>query len=168
MRHLRRKWTFRIDGSTQVLVKKSGEREEHVLMKALMARLYAARYKVLKIEERLPGGEKYKPDVYAVNDFGEAVFWGECGSVGKTKLAYLLKHYRYTHLAVAKWNTTLTPYEAMIESIWPKNNRYAPVELIRFDENARGGIGPGGEIKISWQEVRTVRWDSKGRKLMVP
>ena len=164
MRHLRRKWTFRIGGASHVLVKKSGERGEHVLMKALMAQLYAARYPSLKIEVRLQGESKYKPDVIAVNRFGEAIFWGECGSVGETKLAYLLKHYRNTHLAISKWNTTLKPFKEMIESNWPKNNRYAPVELIRFDDNARGNIEPDGEVQISWQEIRTVRWEPDGSK----
>ena len=163
MRYLRRKWSFRVDGHKQILVKKSGEREEHVLMKAMMAQLYAPNFDAMKIEVRLPGETKYKPDVLAVNLHEEALFWGECGRVGQDKLKYLLKHYRHTHLAVAKWDTALVPFADMIAALWPKNNREASVDLIRLPGDSRELVKTDGSISITWRDVERIQWGKEGR-----
>lgn len=156
---LRRKWSFRLNGKKQILVKRPEEREEHVLMKVFMARLYLKAYPNLKIEVRFGGERKYKPDVLSVDAFRRAVFWGECGSVSLDKLRYLLKHYPQTHFALAKWDTPMEPYRAIIEEALDEFRRNARVDLIHFPDDARYKVKSNGEVVISWEDVDLIQWE---------
>ena len=75
--HIRGKYTFRAHDRKIVVVKKRGERVEHVLMKALLWALYLPQYPQATIEVKV--GDRYKPDVVALDTRGEPVFWAEAG-----------------------------------------------------------------------------------------
>ena len=109
---LRRKWTLRAHSRQVVFVKKSNERAEHVLMKAFLWALYLPMYPDLSVEVRV--GDRYKPDVVALDEGGHPIFWAEAGQVGLDKIRSLLRRYRNTHFAIAKWATRLDPYVELV------------------------------------------------------
>ena len=106
---LRRKWTLRAHGRQVVFVKKPYESDTHVLMKALLWALYLPAYPELTVEIAI--GDRYKPDVVALDARGEPGFWGEAGDVTTAKIRSLARRYRDTHFALAKWDTRLEPYQ---------------------------------------------------------
>jgi uncharacterized protein YaeQ len=81
---------FRIAGTRLRLHKRVGESYEHVLLKALGYALLRADYAALEIERDL--GWRYTPDLIAFDAQGGVDFWGECGSVGMRKIAWLARH----------------------------------------------------------------------------
>jgi hypothetical protein len=81
---LRRKWTLRAHGRQVVFVKKPVESSTHVLMKALLWALYLPAYPNLAVETGV--GDRYRPDVVALDAQGEPVFWGEAGDVTVAKI----------------------------------------------------------------------------------
>src|SRR3712207_1194814 len=97
---LPRKFTVRADDLKLVLVKGAGESERHVLLKALVFGLYVATYPQLAVEVAI--GKRYKPDLVALDDGGHAIFWAECGEIGRDKIIHLVRGYPRTHLVVAK------------------------------------------------------------------
>ena len=115
---LRRKWTFRAHGKQVVFVKRSVETVEHVLMKAFLWALYLPEYPNLSVEIRV--GDRYKPLVVAMTDSPyegrKPLFWGEAGQAGEEKIRALVKRYRSTHLAVAKWDTALHPFVKLVSA----------------------------------------------------
>jgi hypothetical protein len=70
---LRRKWMLRTQDRQVVFVKKPHESDTHVLMKALLWALYLPAYPELTVE--IAVGDRYKPDVVALNARGEPLFW---------------------------------------------------------------------------------------------
>jgi len=153
MKSLREKWSVRINGNKQILIKRAHEREEHVLMKAFMAQLYSGKYHDLKIEVRYNKQHKYKPDVLAIDQFDRALFWGECGSVGNDKIGYLLKHHPDTHFAFAKWESSLEPFLQIIKGHLKPITRRAPVDVIHFPDQSRNKVKNNGELTITWDDV---------------
>ena len=95
---LRRKWTLRAHGRQVVFVKKSNESSEHVLMKALLWALYLPDYPELTVEISI--GDRYKPDVVALDAQGSPTFWAEAGQVGVDKIQSLVRRHRRTHFAL--------------------------------------------------------------------
>ncbi len=156
-----RKWTFRANGQTYVLVKRPEEREVHVLMKIFLAELYGATYPHLRIEVRHALEPRYKPDLLSLDDRGEALFWGECGEVSRKKLTYLIKTYRQTHLCFAKWSIRPRPFEQLIEQAvrQVKRPRTAPVDFINFADEHQHEVNEQGEITLDWSEVPYRRWE---------
>ena len=156
-----RKWTFRANGQIYVLVKQPQEREVHVLMKVFLAKLYGTDYPNLRIEVPYVHEARYKPDLLALDDRGEAIFWGECGAVSQEKIAVLIKKYRTTHLCFSKWNIRPRPFEKIIgravQSL--KRPRTAPVDFINFAEVHRQAVGNDGNILLEWKMVDRKRWD---------
>ena len=165
-----RKWTFRANGQIYVLVKRPQEREAHVLMKAFLAKLYGTEYPTLRIEVPYAHEARYKPDALALNDQGEATFWGECGEVSREKLVALIKKYRDTHLCFSKWNVYSGnirsgnirphPFEQMISQAVEalKRPRTAPIDFINFSEDHRKKIADDGEVMLSWDDVTKNQW----------
>lgn len=152
---LRGKWTFRAHGRQVVFVKKSNEKETHVLMKAFLWALYLPEYPDLSVE--IPIGARYKPDLVQTDAQGHPVFWGESGYVGAEKTRNLMRKYPRTHFAVAKWNVRPGSFADIIEKAVQKTRRSAPVDLISFPEdsadrfiNKRGEISVGFE-GLDWQ-----------------
>lgn len=153
---LRRKWTFRAYGKQVVFIKRSNERSTHVLMKAFLWALYTPLYPNLTVEVRV--GDRYKPDVVALDEDGRPLFWGEAGQVGLEKIRSLLRRYRDTHFAIAKWETQLDPYVELVHDALEGLRRSAPVDLLCFPgDSAERFIDERGNIKLSLSELEQVR-----------
>lgn len=157
---LRRKWSFRINGQKQILIKKAEEKDTHVLMKIFLAKLYNDKFEDIKIEVRHNREKRYKPDLLATDLQGEAIFWGECGEVSREKILTLIRRYRDTHLSFAKWNINPAPFEQIIEDSLDeiRKKRTAPVDFINFSEEDRDSIADNGEVLISWKQLYHKRW----------
>jgi hypothetical protein len=158
--NLRRKWSFRINGQKQILIKRAEEKDTHVLMKIFLAKLYNKQYDDIKIEVRYAAEKRYKPDLLATDLQGEAIFWGECGEVSLEKVHTLISRYRDTHLSFAKWNINPRPFEKIIDEGLEKikKKRQAPVDFINFTEEDRDKIADKGEILIDWGQFYHKRW----------
>jgi len=153
---LRRKWTFRAYGEQVVFIKRANERTTHVLMKAFLWALYLPLYPNLTVEIRI--GDRYKPDVVALDEDGRPLFWGEAGQVGQEKMRSLLRRYRGTHFAVAKWETRLNPYVELVGDALDGLRRMAPVDLICFPEDsAERFIDQHDHIRLAFNDLEWVR-----------
>jgi hypothetical protein len=153
---LRRKWTFRAQGKQIVLVKKHYEKRAHVLMKAFIWALYLPHYPNLTVEVLI--GDRYKPDVVALDQQGMPEFWGEAGQTTVKKIHSLLKRYRSTHFAIAKWRASLNPLIHMVKAGLDGLKRSSPVDLISFQEDAAERfIDENGNITIHHRSLDWVR-----------
>lgn len=153
---LRRKWTLRAHGQQVVFVKKSYESTEHVLMKALLWALYLPDYPGLVVEVSV--GDRYKPDLVALDEHGEARFWAEAGEASTAKIRSLARRYRRTHFALAKWNASLDPLAAVVTRSLRGLNRRAPFDLLSFpEESASRFIDGQGNIHIHPDSVCRLR-----------
>jgi hypothetical protein len=151
-KRLRRKWTLRAHGQQVVFIKKAAENPEHVIMKAFIWALYLPEYPELKVEIRI--GDRYKPDVVQLDAWGDPLFWGEAGSVGKAKIESLTRRYRETHFAMAKWDADLTPYADLVREAVEGRKRRAPFDLIAFPpDSAERFIDEKGHITITFEDV---------------
>ena len=140
-------------------------------MKIFLAKLYGVDYPNIKIEVRYAAETRYKPDLIALDDQGEALFWGECGEVSSKKLGALIKKYPRTHLCFAKWNIHSgnirsgnirpSPFEQMIERVVGqlKRSRRAPVDFINFADSHQSRVADDGEVLLNWSEINYRRWD---------
>ncbi len=153
---LRRKWTFRADGKQIVLVKKHYEKSVHVLMKAFIWALYLPDYPTLTVE--VPIGDRYKPDVVALDELGLPKFWGEAGYTRVEKVRTLLRRHRSTHFAFAKWKSKLDPLAKIVSAALDGLKRDAPVDLLSFQENsAERFIDKSGYINITHERLDWMR-----------
>lgn len=153
---LRRKWTFRAHGCRVVFVKKAKERSSHVLMKALLWALYLPDYPDLTVE--VPVGDRYKPDVVALDEEGRPRFWGEAGYVGNQKIRSLARRYRETHFALAKWGARLEPFVNIVATAVGKVERSAPFDLISFPaDSAERFIDQEGCIEVTHDDLEWTR-----------
>ena len=152
---LRRKWTLKAHGRQVVFIKRPNEHTQHVLMKALLWALYLPVYPDLKVEIAI--GDRYKPDVVALHPIdprADPRFWGEAGQVGVEKLHSLVRRYRSTHFAIAKWETNLNPWAEIITDALDKLDRRAEFDLICFPaESAERFIDDEGNIRISHADL---------------
>ena len=139
-----RKLTLSAAGRRIVFVKRAGESERHVLLKALVFARYAPEFPNIAVEVGF--GHRYKPDLVAFDSEGRPIFWAECGETARAKITSLVRNFRDTHLVFAKQSTPLEPYAAMIEDAWPKKGRSAPVDLLNFPPDAANLIQPDGTI----------------------
>ena len=86
------------------------------------------------------------------------LFWGEAGQVGEEKIRALVKRYRGTHFAIAKWNTPLTPFVKIISEAVDGIERSAPFDLLSFPaDSAECFIHDGGRLEVTWDDVGRVR-----------
>jgi hypothetical protein len=153
---LRRKWTFRTQGKQIVLVKKRYEKSVHVLMKGFIWALYLPHYPNLTVE--LSVDDRYKPDVVAFNQQGMVEFWGEAGQITVEKIHSLLRRYRSTHFAIAKWRSSLNPLIDVVKAGLEGLKRSRPVDLINFQEkDAERFIDEKGNITIDHRFLDWVR-----------
>jgi hypothetical protein len=155
---LRRKWTLRAGDQQIVLVKRAYERSTHVIMKALLWALYLPQYPGLVVEVAV--GDRYKPDVVALDHEGRPRFWGEAGQVGAKKIRSLARRYRGTHLAIAKWDTRLDLVQETVEEVLATLDRSAPTDLISFPaDSAERFIDVDGYIDVVHDEIDWFRFD---------
>ena len=99
-------------------------------MKAFLWALYLPDYPDATIE--VPVDDRYKPDVVQTDRWGEPVFWAEAGRVGKEKIERLVRRYRDTHFAMAKWDTDIGPFREIVAEAVTDLDRSAPFDLIHF------------------------------------
>lgn len=153
---LRRKWTLRAGEHKVVFSKSPNESAEHVLMKAFLWALYLQEYPALRVEVRI--GDRYKPDVVALDADNKPIFWGESGRVGQDKIRSLLKRFPTTHFVMAKWDSSLAPYVEIVTASVKNGRREAPFDLICFppDSEARF-IDDNGHIHLNFTDVERVR-----------
>ena len=157
--YLRRKWTLRAYDKQVVFVKRSNERPEHVVMKALIWALYLPEYPDLIVE--FPVGDRYKPDVVSLDEQGKPRFWGEAGQVGAAKIRSLARRYRSTHFVMGKWDTRLDPFIELVSGAIQGVKRSAPFDLIGFpDDSVERFINEQGQIHIRREDVTWVRLDA--------
>jgi hypothetical protein len=153
---LRRKWTLRAHGRQVVFVKKPVESTEHVVMKALIWALYLPQHPHLTVEVAI--GDRYKPDVVALDDRGEPVFWGEAGDVSTAKIRSLARRYKRTHFALAKWDARLDPLAEIVNRALEGLNRSAPFDLLSFPADATERfIDDDGVVRVSHDDLVWVR-----------
>jgi hypothetical protein len=155
-RNLRRKLTLRAHGEQVVLVKKPGERMEHVLMKAFLWALYLPQYDSLAVEVGI--GDTFKPDVVRLDARGEPVFWAEAGKVSPAKLASLVKRFPRTHFAWGRWGRSLHETERLaqraVTSALKNRALRAPIDLYAFPpESADRFVEADGTITITSRDV---------------
>ena len=154
---LKRKWTFRAHGAQMIFVKKSYESDIHVFSKALLWALFLPAYPDLSVEIHI--GNRYKPDLVKLDGNRKPVFWGEAGRVSQRKMQALLNRFRSTHMAFAKWNMNLEPFQKIIKKETAPIRRSAPVELISFPaESDKRFIDCNGNIGIAFKDVQMVRF----------
>ena len=153
---LRRKWTLRAHGKQVVFVKKVNERTEHVLMKALLWALYLPTFPDVVIVIRI--GDLYKPDLVSLDARGRPRFWGEAGRVGVEKIRSLARRYRDTHFAIAKWDTHLKPFIAIVSGALGGVKRTAPFDLLNFaPDSAERFVDEHGQIRLTHDDLEWVR-----------
>ncbi len=154
--YLRRKLTLRAHGKQVVFVKKSNERPEHVIMKALLWALYLPRYPQMGVEIAI--GDRYKPDVVQLDERGNPQFWGEAGEVGEDKIRSLVKRFRGTHFVVARWHTRLDSLADIVRDALDGVKRSAPFDLVSLpDDSADRFIDDGRDIHITLNDVEWMR-----------
>ena len=155
---LRRKWTLKACGQQVVFVKNSNEKSSHVLMKALLWAIYLPDYPNLSIEIKI--GDRYKPDVVALDLNQQPIFWGEAGQVSGRKLQSLFKRYPETYFAIGKWNQWLDPHRSIIEKAMKGAKRTAPCDLISFPaDSAARFVDESGQIELSRTDLLWTRID---------
>ena len=155
-RAIRRKYTFRAHGRKMIVEKRARERPEHVFMKAFLWALYLPQYPDATIEVHI--GDRYKPDVVQLDRWDEPVFWGEAGKVGTEKIESLTRRYRATHFALAKWDTPLEPFEAIVRDAVADLRREAPFDLIRFPPDSLNRfVDDRGTITVGFDQLDRVR-----------
>lgn len=153
---LRRKWTLRAYERQVVFIKKANERAEHVIMKALLWALYLPDYPDLTVEISI--GDRYKPDLIALDTHDRPRFWGEAGQIGVQKIHSLARRYRQTHFALAKWDIRLDPFIDIVQEAIEALDRQAPFDLLRFpDDSAERFIDDKGQIRVTHDDLEWVR-----------
>jgi hypothetical protein len=149
---LPRKFTVRAHGSRLVFAKGFSESAEHVLMKIFLWALYLPPYPALTVEVRI--GDRYKPDVVALDDAGKPRFWGESGKVAVAKIRSLARRYPSTHFAIAKWDTRLAPLVEIVQEALEGLPRRAPFDLLTFaPDSVQRFIDREWNVQLTHDEV---------------
>ena len=103
-------------------------------------------------------GDRYKPDVIALDATGIPQFWGEAGQVGEAKWRALLRRYPHTHFAWGKWATRLTPHVALVEHVLAGLAQRAAVDILEFPRNsATRFVDDSGQITVDFADLNWVR-----------
>jgi hypothetical protein len=127
-------------------------------MKAFLWALYLPTYENLVVE--VPVGDRYKPDVVALDPYGRPLFWGEAGHVSPDKTRSLVRRYPQTHFAFAKWDTPLDPFVVVVQNALNAYEPGAPFDLLRFPADSAERFIEHGEIEISHADLDWIRLTS--------
>lgn len=153
---LPRKWRLRVGKHHNVFAKGFNESAEHVLMKILIWALYLPQYPDLRVEYRF--GDRYKPDIVALNEHSEPLFWGESGQVSASKIRSIARRFPNTHFAISKWNTGLEQHAQHIKRQLEGLKRQAPFDLLGFPENSRKRfIQDDNTVHIRFEDIEWIR-----------
>ncbi|HEY1066855.1 MAG TPA: hypothetical protein VGE52_12120 [Pirellulales bacterium] len=156
------KWKLRAHGRSIVLHSLGRDRPSHGLMKALIWGLYLPEFPTATIE--IDVGDRYKPDVVALDPFGKPLLWGESGQVSPKKLRDLAKRYRSARLVVAKWDASLEQHLVHIRKALEGVERTAPFDVLSFPaDSLERFITPDGEIQVSFSDLVWTQFDGAGR-----
>jgi hypothetical protein len=78
--------------------------------------------------------------------------------VSPSKIRSLVRRYRETHLALAKWDTDLDPFVETVTGAIDAFDRRAPFDLLRFpSDSADRFIGGRREITVAHKDLDWVR-----------
>jgi hypothetical protein len=154
-----RRWTFRAHGQRMLFVRGRSERPTHVIMKAFLWALYLPTYPALSIEVSI--GDRYKPDVISLDQLtGKPLFWGESGHVGRDKIQSLVRRYRETHFAIAKWGMRLEPLMKIVADALEGIPRQVPFDLITFHEDSLDRfIDADGNLTLAFDDLEWIRFE---------
>lgn len=156
------KLKLRAHGRSIVLHSRRSDRPSHGLMKALLWALYLPEFPTATIE--IDVGDRYTPDVVALDEFGKPLLWAEAGQAAPKKLRDLARRYRSTRLVVAKWNASLEQHLVYIRKAIEGLERTAPFDVISFPAKKRADyIDERGEIRATWSDVVWTQFDGRGR-----
>lgn len=151
-RYLRRKWVVQAAGQKAIFMKSPREKSEHVYMKIFIWALYLPEYAEMYIERRI--GDRYKPDVVALDNQQKPIFWGESGQVGKQKIEKLVRRYPDTHFAIAKWQQNIDPLTDLVKQALKGVKRTATFDLLRFNaDSVTRFIDEGGNVKLTYEDL---------------
>lgn len=151
------KLTLKAHGKQVVFSKNIGEHSYHVFMKAFLWAIYLPQYPDIIIE--YPIGDKYKPDLIALDENNKPVFWGESGRVSPEKITSIAKRYKNTHIAIAKWNTNLNHFSKIVEKAIKGINRNAHFDLINFETDSfEKFVDENRNINIRLEDLEFIRY----------
>ena len=107
-----------VNGETKVLEKKKYESVQHVLVKALLWKLFSTEYPKIEIEKDI-GDPNYLPDVISLADEPEEqgckpLFWGESGRMSLEKALDLSQRYPEMHIVWMRWGISLTDFVTQV------------------------------------------------------
>jgi hypothetical protein len=155
-----RKWALHAHGRQNVFVKSPDESSRHVLMKAFIWALYLPHYPDLTVEIRI--GDRFKPDVVSLDEWGKPRFWGEAGQVSVDKIRSLCRRYRDTHFAIAKWGQRLAPLANVVNVALQDRLHSAPFDLLCFPtDSAERFIDTDGNIHVTHEAIEWLRLDAQ-------
>lgn len=126
--HLPRTLRVRAAGRTLVLGKRAGESTAHVLLKAIAYARYLPQYPDLRVEVGI--GNRYKPDLVALDDAGEPRIWIECGHADADKVRKLLRRYGRTHFVWLRRHNLWHGAVAIVRDALTERPHPARVEVI--------------------------------------
>ncbi|MGD8996544.1 MAG: hypothetical protein PVH80_00420 [Anaerolineae bacterium] len=124
-------------------------------MKAFIWALYLPAYPDLVVE--VPVRDRYKPDLVSLDPYGKPRFWGEAGHASPDKIRSLIRRYRDTHFALAKWDTPLDPFIDVVQDALREFARTTPFDLLRFPADSAERFVKQGEIAIAHKDLEWVR-----------
>jgi hypothetical protein len=109
-----------VNGETKVLQKKKYESIQHVLVKALLWKLFSTEYPNIEIEKDI-GDPNYLPDVISLpaadgmeDGACQPLFWGESGRMSLEKALELSQRYPEMHIVWMRWGISLTDFVAQV------------------------------------------------------
>lgn len=155
MSNLARKLVFKAHEQQLVLRKNPQERLAHVYMKAFLWALYHPLFPAIKVEHAI--GDRFKPDLVALDLQGHPVYWGEAGLVSKQKYAKLLRRYPATHFAFARWKMSLQQHLKMVSAHVNLKRRSAPVDVLVFPDDAPERWVQDGQIELRFADLQWQR-----------
>ncbi len=128
--HLPRTLRIHAAGRTLVLTKRAGESTAHVLLKAIGYARYLPQYPGLRVEVPVGNGDRYKPDLVALDDAGEPLVWIECGHADVDKVRRLLRRYPRTHFVWLRRQNLWRGATEIVREALAERPHPAPVEVI--------------------------------------
>lgn len=128
--HLPRTLRIHAAGRTLVLAKRAGESTAHVLLKAIGYARYQSQYPGLRVEVPVGNGNRYKPDLVALDDAGEPTLWIECGHADVDKVHNLLRRYRNAHFVWLRRQPLWHSATEIVRNALAARPHAAPVEVI--------------------------------------
>jgi len=124
-------------------------------MKALIWAIHLPDYPELSVEIKI--GDRYKPDVVALDQNQQPIFWGEAGQVSGRKLHSLFKRYPQTHFAIGKWNQRIDPHREIVLKAMKGVKRTAPCDLFTFPQDSARFVDEWGQVEIERTDLLWTR-----------